>query len=50
MPAIARRSHIGCAMAVVSSRSSAQGTLGAQGFGYPPGQLSAFSRSLAVRP
>jgi len=37
---------IGCAMAVVSSRSSAQGTLGAQGFGYPPGQLSAFSRSL----
>jgi hypothetical protein len=37
---------IGCAMAVVSSRSSAQGTLGAQGFCYPPGQLSAFSRSL----
>ena len=37
---------IGCAMAVISSRSNAQGTLGAQGFGYPPGQLSAFSRSL----
>jgi len=36
----------GCAMAVVASRSNAQGTLGAQGFGYPPGQLSAFSRSL----
>jgi len=35
-----------CAMAVVSSRSNAQGTLGAQGFGYPPGQLSVFSRSL----
>jgi hypothetical protein len=37
---------IGCAMAVVSSRSNAQGTLGAQGFGYPPGQLSAYARSL----
>jgi len=35
-----------CAMAVVSSRANAQGTLGAQGFGYPPGQLSVFSRSL----
>jgi len=37
---------IGCAMAAGSSRSNAQGTLGAQGFGYPPGQLSVFSRSL----
>jgi hypothetical protein len=37
---------LGCAMAVVSSRANAQGTLGAQGFGYPPGQLSVFSRSL----
>ena len=37
---------IGCAMSVISSRSNAQGTLGAQGFGYPPGQLSVFSRSL----
>src|SRR5262245_18577054 len=37
---------IGCAMAVASSRSNAQGTLSAQGFGYPPGQLSVFSRSL----
>src|SRR6185503_13754267 len=37
---------IGCAMSVISSRSNAQGTLGAQGFGYPPGQLSVFSRAL----
>jgi len=38
---------LGCAMAVASSsRVSAQGTLGAQGFGYPPGQLSVYSRSL----
>ena len=37
---------IGCAVAVASSRVDAQGTLGAQGFGYPPGQLSVFSRAL----
>ena len=35
-----------CATMVTSSRASAQGTLGAQGFGYPPGQLSVYSRSL----
>ena len=34
------------AISIASSRATAQGTLGAQGFGYPPGQLSAFSRSL----
>jgi hypothetical protein len=28
------------------SAAQAQGTLGAQGFGYPPGQLSAYSRAL----
>src|SRR5687767_1005020 len=32
--------------ATAASDATAQGTLGAQGFGYPPGQLSAFSRSL----
>jgi len=40
------RYAIGCAMVLVASRASAQGTLGAQGFGYPPGQLSVYSRSL----
>lgn len=40
------RFPIGCAMVLVASRASAQGTLSAQGFGYPPGQLSAYSRSL----
>jgi hypothetical protein len=33
-------------MVLVASRASSQGTLSAQGFGYPPGQLSVFSRSL----
>ena len=42
----ATRYAIGCAMVLVASRAAAQGTLGAQGFGYPPGQLSAYSRSL----
>jgi len=40
------RYAIGCALALVASRAAAQATLGAQGFGYPPGQLSAYSRSL----
>ena len=40
------RVGFGCALAVVATRAQAQGTLGAQGFGYPPGQLSAYSRSL----
>jgi hypothetical protein len=40
------RYAIGCAMVLVASRANAQGTLGAQGFGYPPGQMSVFSRSL----
>jgi len=35
-----------CAMGIVASQAHAQGTLGAQGFGYPPGQLSVFSRAL----
>ncbi len=30
----------------VTARADAQGTLGSQGFGYPPGQLSALSRSV----
>jgi hypothetical protein len=34
------------ASALAGSRGHAQGTLGAQGFGYPPGQLSVYSRSL----
>ena len=33
-------------MLVGNSVVQAQGTLGAQGFGYPPGQLSVYSRSL----
>jgi hypothetical protein len=37
---------LSCAMGIVASQAHAQGTLGAQGFGYPPGQLSVFSRSL----
>lgn len=40
------RYAIGCGMVLVASRAAAQGTLGAQGFGYPPGQLSAYARSL----
>jgi long-subunit fatty acid transport protein len=40
------RYAIGCALVLVASRAAAQATLGAQGFGYPPGQLSAYSRSL----
>src|SRR6476659_2210484 len=40
------RVGFGCAVAFVATRAQAQGTLGAQGFGYPPGQLSAYSRSL----
>ena len=34
------------AIVVARSESAAQGTLGAQGFGYPPGQLSVYSRAL----
>jgi hypothetical protein len=37
---------IGGASLLAGSLASAQGTLGAQGFGYPPGQLSVYSRSL----
>jgi hypothetical protein len=37
---------IGGASLVGDSAVRAQGTLGAQGFGYPPGQLSVYSRSL----
>jgi long-subunit fatty acid transport protein len=33
-------------LASVSTAARAQGTLGAQGFGYPPGQLSVYSRGL----
>lgn len=36
-----------CAMLMLAATgAAAQGTLGAQGFGYPPGQLSVYSRSL----
>lgn len=31
---------------LAGTQAAAQGTLGAQGFGYPPGQLSVYSRSL----
>jgi hypothetical protein len=41
------RYAVGCALVLVASRAAAQATLGAQGFGYPPGQLSAYSRSLS---
>jgi hypothetical protein len=38
---------VACAvMLLASSRATAQGTLGSQGFGYPPGQLSVFARSV----
>jgi hypothetical protein len=33
-------------MTAIASRADGQGTLGAQGFGFPPGQLSVYSRSL----
>jgi hypothetical protein len=33
-------------LALAATAARAQGTLGAQGFGYPPGQLSVFSRSV----
>ena len=45
---LARCVAVGClAVVAVASRAAAQGTLGSQGFGYPPGQLSAYSRSLS---
>lgn len=34
------------ALTLAASTANAQGTLGAQGFGYPPGQLSAYARAL----
>jgi len=40
------RVGLGCAVVLFAARAHAQGTLGAQGFGYPPGQLSVYSRSL----
>jgi hypothetical protein len=40
------RHALSCAMVLVASRAAAQGTLSAQGFGYPPGQLSAYARSV----
>ena len=33
-------------VALTATGVLAQGTLGSQGFGYPPGQLSVFSRSV----
>ena len=36
----------GVALVSIASTARAQGTLGAQGFGYPPGQLSIYSRSV----
>jgi len=41
------RCAVACAiLAGMAMRADAQGTLGSQGFGYPPGQLSVFSRSV----
>jgi len=37
---------IACASVAFATHVEAQGTLGAQGFGYPPGQLSVYARSL----
>lgn len=36
----------GAALVLTASAGHAQGTLGAQGFGYPPGQLSVYARSI----
>jgi len=36
----------GAALVLAAPVARAQGTLGAQGFGYPPGQLSVYSRSI----
>jgi len=45
---LARCVAVGClAVAAATSRAAGQGTLGSQGFGYPPGQLSVYSRSLS---
>ena len=44
---LVKRSAVACVIVAVIARGiGAQGTLGSQGFGYPPGQLSVFSRSL----
>jgi len=43
---LARSAIVSVAVALAATRSAAQGTLSAQGFGYPPGQLSVYSRSL----
>jgi hypothetical protein len=41
------RCAVACAvLAAIATSAGAQGTLGSQGFGYPPGQLSVFSRSV----
>lgn len=43
---LARFAACGAALVLAASAAHAQGTLGAQGFGYPPGQLSVYSRSI----
>lgn len=40
-----RFAAVGVALASLSTAARAQGTLGAQGFGYPPGQLSVYARA-----
>jgi hypothetical protein len=37
---------VGAALVLAAPVARAQGTLGSQGFGYPPGQLSVYSRSI----
>jgi hypothetical protein len=45
---LARCVGVGClAVAAAAARAAGQGSLGSQGFGYPPGQLSVYSRSLS---
>ena len=41
-----RFAALGAAIVLTAPVARAQGTLGAQGFGYPPGQLSVYSRSI----
>ena len=43
---LTRLALAGAALVLAAPVARAQGTLGAQGFGYPPGQLSIYSRSV----
>src|SRR5688572_30643060 len=47
LESLVKRSVVACVVAAALARGiGAQGTLGSQGFGYPPGQLSVLSRSV----